>query len=70
MPGSVKESNVDVLIIGAGPAGYMAANWFARTGVNARIIDKRSAKVFAGQADGLQVCTMKIQQLHAQHNTT
>ena len=57
---SPKESNVDVLIIGAGPAGYMAATWFARTGVNARIIDKRGNKIFAGQADGLQVSNKYI----------
>ncbi|KAK6460215.1 FAD binding domain-containing protein [Scheffersomyces coipomensis] len=55
-----RESNVDVLIIGAGPAGHMAATWFARTGVNARIIDKRSARQFVGQADGLQSRSLEI----------
>lgn len=55
-----KESNVDVLIVGAGPAGHMAATWFARTGVNARIIDKRSAVQFVGQADGLQSRTLEV----------
>ncbi|ANB12147.1 hypothetical protein AWJ20_385 [Sugiyamaella lignohabitans] len=56
-----KESNVDVLIIGAGPAGYMLANWLARTGVtNVRIIDKRSTEIFTGQADGLQCRTLEI----------
>lgn len=58
----IKESKVDVLIIGAGPAGYMAANWMARTGVNCRIIDKRSTRVFAGQADGLQCRTLEVMQ--------
>ncbi|KAK9342112.1 FAD binding domain-containing protein [Lipomyces starkeyi] len=56
----VKESNIDVLIIGAGPAGLMAANWFARTGTSYRIIDKRGSKVFAGQADGLQSRTLEV----------
>ena len=37
----VKESNVDVLIIGAGPAGVMCANALAHAGVSVRIIDKR-----------------------------
>ncbi len=37
----MKESNVDVLIIGAGPAGLMAANAFAAAGVNVRAVDKR-----------------------------
>ncbi|KAN0089908.1 FAD binding domain protein [Hyaloscypha variabilis] len=53
-------SSVDVLIVGAGPAGLMAATWFARYGVNARIIDKRGTKIFNGQADGLQCRTLEI----------
>ena len=73
----IKESNVDVLIIGAGPAGsvkkvsrlltislikyrYMAAIWFAKLGVNARIIDKRDKKIFTGQADGLQPRALEV----------
>jgi NADPH-dependent 2,4-dienoyl-CoA reductase/sulfur reductase-like enzyme len=36
-------SYVDVLIVGAGPAGLMCANALARAGVNVRIIDKRCA---------------------------
>ena len=35
------ESRVDVLIIGAGPAGVMCANALATAGANVRIIDKR-----------------------------
>lgn len=38
-------SNVDVLIVGAGPAGLMMATWLAKCGVNARIVDKRGTKV-------------------------
>lgn len=37
----VAESNVDVLVIGAGPAGLMAAHALAKFGVNVRIIDQR-----------------------------
>ncbi|KAF9891621.1 hypothetical protein FE257_003632 [Aspergillus nanangensis] len=55
-----KESTVDVLIIGAGPAGYMAALWLARLGVNTRIIDKRSTRIFTGQADGLQPRVLEV----------
>ena len=33
--------NVDVLIVGAGPAGLMCANGLARAGVNVRIVDQR-----------------------------
>ena len=39
----MKESEVDVLVIGAGPAGLMCANGFAKAGVNVRIIDKKYA---------------------------
>lgn len=42
MPSSViKQSEVDVLIIGAGPAGLMACNALARSGINVRIVDQR-----------------------------
>lgn len=56
----VKESSVDVLIIGAGPAGLMMAAWMAKCGISTRIVDKRSTKVFNGQADGLQCRTLEI----------
>ncbi|KAJ3955866.1 hypothetical protein N0V92_007606 [Colletotrichum tropicale] len=54
------ESEVDVLIIGAGPAGLMLALWLARLGVKARIVDKRTAKIYSGQADGFQVRSLEI----------
>ncbi|PSK34046.1 Ubiquinone biosynthesis monooxygenase COQ6, mitochondrial [Elsinoe australis] len=61
MPGvDAPESKVDLLIIGAGPAGMMAAAWAAHTGIKARIIDKRNTKIFTGQADGLQCRTLEI----------
>ncbi|KAG8746067.1 hypothetical protein FRC10_006170 [Ceratobasidium sp. 414] len=53
------ESKVDVLIIGAGPAGLMCAHGLAKAGVNVRIVDKRPAKVAAGQADGIQPRTLE-----------
>ncbi|KAI1477702.1 putative phenol 2-monooxygenase [Daldinia eschscholtzii] len=56
----VPESNVDVLIIGAGPAGLMAACWMAHCGVTTRIVDKRGTKIFCGQADGLQCRSLEI----------
>ncbi|KAI9369456.1 FAD binding domain-containing protein [Aspergillus egyptiacus] len=60
--GSIGEdkSHVDVLIVGAGPAGLMAATWMARCGIKTRIVDKRGTKVFNGQADGLQCRTLEI----------
>ncbi|KAK8873572.1 FAD binding domain-containing protein [Apiospora arundinis] len=53
-------SEVDVLIIGAGPAGMMMALWMSRLGIKTRIVDKRTDKVFSGQADGFQVRTLEI----------
>lgn len=38
-------SKVDVLIVGAGPAGLMTAEWMSRLNVKTRIIDKRGTKV-------------------------
>lgn len=42
------DSHVDVLIVGAGPAGLMAATWMSRCGLKTRIVDKRNTKIFAG----------------------
>lgn len=36
---------VDVLIIGAGPAGLMMATWMAKCGIKTRVVDKRGSKV-------------------------
>ncbi|KAJ7815028.1 FAD binding domain-containing protein [Mycena olivaceomarginata] len=61
MPTSlVRETDVDVLIIGAGPAGLMCANALAKAGVDVRIIDERPSKVAAGQADGIQPRTIEV----------
>ncbi|KAF9648655.1 hypothetical protein BDM02DRAFT_3155659 [Thelephora ganbajun] len=56
------KSNVDVLIIGAGPAGLMCAHGLARAGVNVRIVDQRPSMVPAGQADGIQPRTIEVLQ--------
>ncbi|WLF81100.1 hypothetical protein PVL30_004896 [Lodderomyces elongisporus] len=57
---TIKESYTDVLIIGAGPSGYMCALWLARCGIPFRIIDKRSNEIFTGQADGIQSRSFEI----------
>ncbi|CAK7221596.1 hypothetical protein SCUCBS95973_004550 [Sporothrix curviconia] len=54
------EDHVDVLIVGAGPAGMMMSAWMARCGIKTRIVDKRGTKIFNGQADGLQSRTLEI----------
>ncbi|KAK4046534.1 hypothetical protein OIV83_005986 [Microbotryomycetes sp. JL201] len=53
-------SKVDVLIVGAGPSGLMLATWLSKLKINTRIIDKRSTKVFTGQADGVQCRTVEV----------
>ncbi|KAN0088187.1 FAD binding domain containing protein [Tylopilus felleus] len=57
---SPRQSQVDVLIIGAGPAGLMCANALANAQVNVRIVDKRAAQVTAGQADGIAPRTIEV----------
>ena len=60
-----RETSVDVLIIGAGPAGLMAGNAFGGAGVNVRVIDKCPNKVANGQADGIMPRTIEVFQVHA-----
>ncbi|KAM0791503.1 hypothetical protein ACM66B_005956 [Microbotryomycetes sp. NB124-2] len=55
-----KESKVDCLIVGAGPSGLMLATWLSKLKIKTRIIDKRSTKVFTGQADGVQCRTVEV----------
>lgn len=57
---SSSTSKVDLLIIGAGPAGLMAAAWASSCKLNARIIDEKDARVKTGQADGLHCRTLEI----------
>ncbi|KAF9024638.1 hypothetical protein BDZ89DRAFT_1102452 [Hymenopellis radicata] len=55
---------VDVLVVGAGPAGLMCAYSLAKAGVDVRVIDQRPSKVAAGQADGIQPRTIEVLQSH------
>ncbi|ORY56536.1 FAD monooxygenase [Leucosporidium creatinivorum] len=55
-----QSSEVDVLIVGAGPAGLMLATWLSKLKISTRIIDKRNTKVFTGQADGVQCRTVEV----------
>ncbi|PYI08491.1 FAD binding domain protein [Aspergillus sclerotiicarbonarius CBS 121057] len=50
----------DVVIIGAGPAGLMAAVWLAQTGVKTLIIEKKLRRTLTGHADGLESRTFEI----------
>lgn len=53
-------SEVDLLIIGAGPAGLMAAAWASQYPISTRIIDQNNARVSTGQADSLQPRSVEI----------
>ena len=55
-----KNSYTDLLIVGAGPTGLMAATWASQYKILARIVDKNSGRVSRGYADGLQCRTMEI----------
>ncbi|KAJ3903111.1 FAD binding domain-containing protein [Lentinula edodes] len=57
---SETRNTVDVLIVGAGPAGLMGAYALAKAGVCVRIIEKRATRVAVGHADGLQPRTMEV----------
>ncbi|KAL8952425.1 MAG: hypothetical protein Q9222_001660 [Ikaeria aurantiellina] len=64
MPPSIPGVNVftDVLVVGAGPSGYMAALTLVRYGVDVRIIDKRPVRIRTGHASGLQPRMQEILQ--------
>ncbi|OQE17780.1 hypothetical protein PENFLA_c023G07827 [Penicillium flavigenum] len=56
-----KVDKVDVLIIGAGPAGLTAANCFnGSSGLRVRVIDKKSGTVQTGKADGLKSISLEV----------
>ncbi|KAI5895588.1 uncharacterized protein SCHCODRAFT_02619840 [Schizophyllum commune H4-8] len=60
----MRGSSIDVLIIGAGPSGLMAATALKRAGIDVRIVDKRPQGILAGQADGIQPRTSEILQTY------
>ncbi|THW85520.1 2-polyprenyl-6-methoxyphenol hydroxylase [Aureobasidium pullulans] len=51
---------VDVLVIGAGPAGLTAANCFNGSKLSVRVVDKKPGPIKTGRADGLKSITMEI----------
>ncbi|KAL8767602.1 MAG: hypothetical protein Q9209_005932 [Squamulea sp. 1 TL-2023] len=55
-----KRASGSRLIIGAGPAGLMAALWMSRYGIQTRIIERREEHDRVGQADGIQIRSLEI----------
>ncbi|KAG9091521.1 hypothetical protein FRC06_000538 [Ceratobasidium sp. 370] len=53
-------SLVDVLVIGAGPAGLMSTYNLAQAGINVRVVDQKLERVLKGQADVIQVRGIEI----------
>ncbi|KAK3399900.1 FAD binding domain-containing protein [Sordaria brevicollis] len=51
---------VDVLIIGAGPAGLALANWFRNSPITVLLIDKKPGPTQRGAAEGLKSITNEI----------
>ncbi|KAG1848094.1 FAD binding domain-containing protein [Suillus subalutaceus] len=59
----VCHSEVDVLIIGASPAGLMCAKALANARVNVRIVDQTAFKLTTGKGDGILPRTTEVFQL-------
>ncbi|KAL4959562.1 FAD binding domain-containing protein [Aspergillus stella-maris] len=57
---ALRTSYTDLLIIGAGPAGLMAACWASQFGISARIIDDKPHRTKTGHADGIHSRTLEI----------
>ncbi|KAK3687963.1 FAD binding domain-containing protein [Podospora appendiculata] len=52
--------SVDILIIGAGPAGLALANWFRNSNIRVLLVDKKPGPTTRGQAEGLKSTTNEI----------
>lgn len=53
-------SYVDLLVVGAGPAGLMAACCAVQYNMSTRIIDQKAGRTTTGHADGLHSRTLEI----------
>ncbi|KAI1759577.1 FAD binding domain-containing protein [Hypoxylon sp. FL1150] len=51
---------VDLLIVGAGPAGLMLALWASKFNMKTRIVDDKDSRVATGRADGVNSRTLEI----------
>lgn len=56
----MKKSEVDILIIGAGPVGLLCAYLASLSGLSARIIDRSEGPLKVGRADALNARTLQL----------
>jgi len=59
-PDSGKTQPTDVIIVGSGPTGLMAANLLARCGVRVRILDKNEQQAHESRAFGVQAKSLEL----------
>ncbi|KJA18251.1 hypothetical protein HYPSUDRAFT_191120 [Hypholoma sublateritium FD-334 SS-4] len=60
----LKHSKTDVLVVGAGPSGLMAAQALGRLGIDVTVIERRGIGEAYGNADGLVPRSMEIWQTY------
>jgi 2-polyprenyl-6-methoxyphenol hydroxylase-like FAD-dependent oxidoreductase len=53
-------SNIDVLIVGAGPTGLVLALWLTQMGVRVRIVDKAAQPGTTSRALAVQARTLEL----------
>ncbi len=58
--GTASDGVVDVLVVGAGPTGLLAAGLLARSGISVRIIDKNTSAAKETRAFGVQARSLEL----------